>query len=174
MLLKNKPILMYSIERFYQYDPLIEIRVILAPSEFITWEKLCEKYHFKIKHTLFEGGEHRFDSVKNGLKDLLNPALVAIHDGVRPLVSLKTIANCFDLAEKNGVAIPVLELKESIRRLTVDSSECEERQFFRTVQTPQVFYSEIILKAYEASYKDSFTDDASVVENYGQKIFLTN
>jgi 2-C-methyl-D-erythritol 4-phosphate cytidylyltransferase len=174
MLLKNKPILMHSIERFYQYDPLMELRLILPASEFEAWEKLCEKYTFNIKHTLIEGGEHRFHSVKNGLKNISSHSLIAIHDGVRPLVSLTTIKNCFDLAERNGVAIPVLELKESIRRIKGDSSESEERKLFRSVQTPQVFHSEILLKAYETSFKESFTDDASVVESSGQKIYLTD
>jgi 2-C-methyl-D-erythritol 4-phosphate cytidylyltransferase len=174
MLLKNRPILMHTIERFYQYDPEIEIRLVLPSSEFASWEELSKEYSFTLKHTLFAGGEHRFHSVKNGLKDISNPALIAIHDGVRPLVNIKTISDCFDLAEKSGVAIPVLEIKESIRQITSDGSECVPRQFFKSVQTPQVFQSEILLKAYNTQYKESFTDDASVVESSGYKVYLTD
>jgi 2-C-methyl-D-erythritol 4-phosphate cytidylyltransferase len=172
MLLKNKPILMHTLEKFYRYDNKIELRLALPSSEFDYWKKLCAEYNFNIKHLLFEGGKHRFDSVKNSLKDILSPSLVAIHDGVRPLVSLKTITNCFDLAEKKGAAIPVLKLTESIRKITGEGSVSMERNLFRSVQTPQVFQSEIILNAYNTPYKESFTDDASVVENYGKEIFL--
>ena len=172
MLLKNRPILMHSLEKFYLYDSKIELRLAIPSSEFGLWEGLCKKYHFSIKHLLFEGGKQRFDSVKNSLKDIVSPSLVAIHDGVRPLVSLKTIANCFDLAEKKGTAIPVMRLTESIRKVNAKGSVSEERTLFRSVQTPQVFQSEILLEAYNSLYKESFTDDASVVENYGKEIFL--
>jgi 2-C-methyl-D-erythritol 4-phosphate cytidylyltransferase len=173
MLLKDKPILMHTLEKFYTYDNTIELRLVLPPSLVETWDVLCTKYNFNICHMLCKGGEHRFHSVKNGLSDISSPSLVAIHDGVRPLVSLSTIANCFNMAEKNGTAIPVLKLTESIRRVKGKSSVAEDRTLFRSVQTPQVFQSEIILNAYNSSYKEAFTDDASVVENSGKEIFLT-
>ncbi|MBA7521282.1 2-C-methyl-D-erythritol 4-phosphate cytidylyltransferase [subsurface metagenome] len=172
MLLHNLPILMHSINRFYNYDNKLELRLVLPEEEIETWKKLCGKYKFKIKHLLFAGGETRFHSVKNGLKDIAGSSLVAIHDGVRPLVSKKTISNCFKMAEKEGTAIPVIPITESIRRVDQVDSVAEPRALFRLVQTPQIFQSELLLDAYNTDYKEIFTDDAVVVEKAGYKIYL--
>ncbi len=173
MLLKNRPLLMITIEKFFLYDPEIELRLVLPLNEIKVWKTLCEKYSFSIPHKIYKGGIHRFFSVKNGLQNLESPSLVAIHDGVRPLVSITTISNCFNLAEKKGTAIPVLNLTESIRKITPEGSEYKDRNLYRMVQTPQVFQSEIILNAYNTEYRDSFTDDASVAEYSGNEIFMT-
>jgi 2-C-methyl-D-erythritol 4-phosphate cytidylyltransferase len=172
MLLQNKPILMITLEKFFLYDNTIELRLVLPSSEINNWNLLCEKYDFKLGHQIYEGGIHRFFSVKNGLQHIDGKSLIAIHDGVRPLVSLKTIKNCFELAEEKGTAVPVMNLTESIRQLTTDGSVNRDRSLYRLVQTPQVFQSEILVNAYHSEYQESFTDDASVVENYGAKIFL--
>jgi len=172
MLLHNLPVLMYSLNIFFQYDKNLDVRLVLPESEMERWKTLCEEYHFKVSHVLFAGGETRFHSVKNGLKDIPDSSLVAIHDGVRPLVSKQTISNCFDLAEKQGTAIPVMPVIDSIRKVDQGDSTAESRSHFRTVQTPQVFQSELLLDAYNIEYQDNFTDDASVVEKAGYKIFL--
>jgi 2-C-methyl-D-erythritol 4-phosphate cytidylyltransferase len=174
LLLANKPVLMHTLSNFFTFDPEMELRLVLPADQTETWKKLCEDYHFKIKHELFQGGETRFQSVKNGLKGIDHFSIVAIHDGVRPLVSHQTIENCFNLAAENGCAIPVMPLTESIRRKIGASSVAEKRELFLSVQTPQVFRSEILLKAYDAVFESSFTDDASVVENAGYSVFLTD
>jgi len=112
--------------------------------------------------------------VKNGLDGIDNYSLVAIHDGVRPLVSQKTIINCFNLASQNGNAIPVMPLKESLRKIVKSKSASEKREQFFTVQTPQVFKSDILLKSYNTEFDKSFTDDASVIEKAGYSVFLTD
>ena len=109
----------------------------------------------------------------NGLKEIGNPSLIAIHDGVRPLVSKKTITDCFNVAEEMGTAVPVLPLKDSIREVMGEDSVSRKRSMFKIVQTPQIFQSEILLDAYDTEYQENFTDDASVVENAGYKIYLS-
>lgn len=164
---------MYSINAFNVYDSSIQIRVALPESEMETWKQLCSEYKFTVEHTLFPGGETRFHSVKNGLQNIPKQSLVAIHDGVRPLVSTKTIANCFKTAEEFGTAIPVISIDESIRKVQENDSVAEDRSAFKLVQTPQVFQSDILLDAYNTEYRQNFTDDATVVESAGFKIYIT-
>jgi 2-C-methyl-D-erythritol 4-phosphate cytidylyltransferase len=173
MLLGGKPILMQTLQKFYEYDPLIEFRLVLPQSLFDAWNELCRQYHFKIPHKIFHGGSTRFHSVKSGLTGISESSLIAVHDAVRPLVSSRTIKNCFNLAMEKGCAIPVMPLTESIREITNNSSVARKREIYRTVQTPQVFKSEILLKSYNAEYTELFTDDASVVEHAGYSVYLT-
>jgi 2-C-methyl-D-erythritol 4-phosphate cytidylyltransferase len=174
MLLGNLPVLMHTLYKFYNFDHEIELRLVLPSSEIPAWKILCKEYNFTLNHDIYPGGETRFHSVKNGLKGIDNHSLVAIHDGVRPLVSQKTISNCFDLAVQNGCAIPVMPLTESIRKGNKENTKAEKRDQFFTVQTPQIFLSEILLKAYNTEFDNSFTDDASVVERAGYQVFLTS
>lgn len=172
MLLKNLPVLMHSINSFFNYDNNLELRLVLPESEIEEWQNLCNEFNFNIKHEVFTGGETRFHSVKNGLNEISSPSIIAIHDGVRPLVSENTISNCFDLAEQQGTAIPVLPVTESIREVIEEDSFARQRTNYRKVQTPQVFQSELLIDAYNAGYEEDFTDDASVVEKAGYKIYL--
>jgi 2-C-methyl-D-erythritol 4-phosphate cytidylyltransferase len=163
--LAGKPILMRSIESFHCYGSDIEIIVVLPGDQIEYWKRLCEKYQFKIKHHIVAGGDIRFYSVKNGLELIKLDGLVAIHDGVRPLIDLNTINKCFEVAGNKGNAIPVVDLVDSIRELKPDgSSQHIDRNKFKLIQTPQVFQTNLILKAYEQEYSNSFTDDASVLE----------
>jgi len=172
MLLCGKPVLMHTILRFYNFDPNIELRLVLPQQLFSTWNELCKQYNFQIQHKVFSGGETRFHSVKNGLEGTTTPSLIAIHDAVRPLVSINTIKNCFNLAQEKGTAIPVMQLTESIREISGNHSVAKVRELYRLVQTPQVFQSDIILKSYNTLFNTSFTDDASVVEKSGFPIYL--
>ena len=170
ILLDNLPVLMWSILCFINYDPSIFIVVVLPESQISTWKALCLKHDFKYPHQVVKGGETRFHSVKNGLSSLGETDLVAVHDGVRPLVSEQTIANCFDQAGETGAAIPVLTMNETIRTGSLQHSETVDRSLFYTVQTPQVFWLSILEAAYTQNYNPSFTDDASVVEQSGFQI----
>ncbi len=168
----GKPVLMHTLEVFKNYDPVIELILVLPAGQIDFWKELCKKYAFEINHQIATGGETRFHSVKNGLKLVNLPSLVAVHDAVRPLVSIETISRCFNEAEKSGAAIPVIELNDSIRELFEENSKSVDRNKYRLIQTPQVFDSEILKKAYLQEYSSLFTDDASVVENAGTKINL--
>jgi 2-C-methyl-D-erythritol 4-phosphate cytidylyltransferase len=170
----GKPILMHTLQRFYDYDTSIKLIVILPKSQHEYWNKLIKQFDFTIKHRVIKGGIERFFSVLNGLEEIKPNAIVAIHDGVRPLVSIETIKTCFDTATKNGTAIPVIPVTESLRKVKNKESKAVNRNNYFTVQTPQVFRSEIILEAYKQEYDCNFTDDASVVEKTNFKIHLVD
>lgn len=174
LLLKNRPILMHTIERFYNYDNDIKILIVLPKDQFYYWNSLCKKYNFKINHILVEGGHERYFSVKNAIQKTEHEGIIIIHDGVRPLVNNKTIKNCIDGAIKYKACIPTLEPADSIRILTEKGNKPLLRSNLRIIQTPQCFNAELIKNAYDKiEYTDEITDDASVIEKYGQNIHLT-
>ena len=100
--------------------------------------------------------------------------LIAIHDGVRPLVSHDTIWRCFSDAEEFGNAVPFIEPADSVRVLDGDDSRPVSRSEVRLIQTPQVFRGSVIMKAYDRDFDPSFTDDATVAEADGVRIHLTH
>jgi len=159
----GKPILMHTIERFYDFDESIEIITVLPENQLLFWSELKEKYSFSIQHKIVRGGETRFFSVKNGLEFVDPSGLVAIHDGVRPLVSNDTIRRCFESADKYGNCIPVISPSDSLRMITQEGNRPVDRMQFKQVQTPQVFKSELIKKAYQQEYQPDFTYDATVL-----------
>jgi 2-C-methyl-D-erythritol 4-phosphate cytidylyltransferase len=170
--LAGKPVLMRTLERFKAFDESIELITVLPENQLRFWAELQKKYSFNIPHTIVKGGKARFYSVRNGLNFVDVPGLVAIHDGVRPFVSIDTIKRCFQMAEKLGNAVPVISPNESMRVLTETGSKPVNRLNVKIVQTPQVFNAGIIKKAYRQDYLPEFTDDASVLEKTGVKINL--
>jgi len=172
----GRPVLMRTIERFREYDPQMEVVLVLPESQQEYWRGLCEEYEFSEKVIIANGGETRFHSVRNGLQLVSAEAeLVGVHDGVRPFVSVETIAMCYDEAEKSGAVVPVIEPVETVRHITSPgdgASETVARSEYRLVQTPQVFSAELLRAAYEQPYTDFFTDDASVVEALGHGVAL--
>ena len=170
--LAGRPVLMHTIERFKSFDPSIEIITVLPENQLRFWIDLQKKHSFTVPHTLVKGGSNRFFSVRNGLKFVNIPGLVAIHDGVRPFVSIDTIKRCFDTAEKFGNAIPSVSPAESLRIITEQGSLPVNRLHVKQIQTPQVFKAELIKNAYLQEYRHEFTDDATVLEKTGEKINL--
>lgn len=171
--ISGKPLLMHSIECFFNFSSRLNIILVLPKNHFNYWNSLCNKYGFSIPHQIVPGGKTRFQSVLNGLNTIKEDCIVAIHDGVRPLVSGKTIANAFDLAEIKGNAIPVCDIYESMRRIKDEESLPVNRMEYKIVQTPQCFHSSQIKLAYSQEYKPEFTDDSTVVESMGIKVHLT-
>lgn len=172
LLLKEKPILMHSIERFFKYSNDLNI-ILSLPGEFISyWKGLCDKHKFTIKHTVVKGGTTRFYSVKNALQEVKDVGLVAVHDGVRPLVSSKTIKNTYETARLKGNAIASLDIYFSLRRIEDLETFAVNRNDYKEIQTPQTFESKLLKKAYSSEYEESFTDDATVVEKLGITINL--
>jgi 2-C-methyl-D-erythritol 4-phosphate cytidylyltransferase len=171
--LNGIPILMRTIQCFFDFDSEAQLLVTLPASWFNEWALLCEKHNFTLKHHVVEGGTERFDSIKEALK-LTTGDIVCIHDGVRPFVSSQTICAVFDAVHLTGAAIPVIEVNESLRHVLAQSNMAVDRSKFKIVQTPQCFETSLIKKAYEKEYQSSFTDDASVVENIGVKITLVS
>lgn len=172
MLLGAYPVLMWTIQCFRQFDPKILVVVVLPETEIGFWKDLCLKYALHTPHVVTAGGKTRFHSVRNGLDTLQKTDLVAIHDGVRPLVSRQTISKCFDQAAETGAAIPVLPVNETLRTGTMAQSETVDRSNFFAVQTPQVFRWQILKDAYAQDWDASFTDDASVVEKSGCRVTM--
>lgn len=164
------PILIHTINQFYNYNSAIQIILVLPDSHIDYWNKLIKNHNFKIKHTLVKGGAERFHSIQNGLK-FANGDVIGIHDGVRPFVSQKVIKILFEAAKSKKAVIPVVDVKESLRQIKTDGTKAVERSDYKIVQTPQCFTKEVIQKAYLQKFSTSFTDDASVVESAGFEIF---
>lgn len=165
--LAGKPVLMRTLENFFSFSPDIDIILVLPHDHQEYWRNLCGEYGFGVPHRIADGGATRFHSVRNGLAlvEEADDAVVAVHDGVRPFVSHDVIARCFDMAAGGRAVVPVTGVVETVRRMKQDgTSVTVPRGEYRLVQTPQVFPSRMIKKAYTADYIDSFTDDASVVE----------
>ena len=174
LLLAGKPVLMHTLEAFFNFDPTIEIVLVLPEAQFDYWNQLCSDHQFQISYALAKGGATRFHSVKNGLAKVQACDVVGIHDGVRPFVSEETLTRCYDTAEESGNAIPVLPVVESLRRVDVESNSSVDRAAFRAVQTPQVFIWHLLKNAYDVPFDESFTDDASVVERQGVAMQLVD
>jgi len=203
LLLEGRPLLMHTAERFHSFDISIDIILVLPAEHHSLWNSLVTEYAFGISHRVAAGGEERFHSVRAGLalirgdlspvtgdpleakpKNAMAPdagednaggeSLVAIHDGVRPLVSHDTIWRCYADAEEFGTAVPFVEPADSVRLLEGDDSRPLPRSEIRLIQTPQVFRSSLILRAYDRPFDPSFTDDATVAEAAGTKIHLTH
>ncbi|MCG8578302.1 MAG: 2-C-methyl-D-erythritol 4-phosphate cytidylyltransferase [Bacteroidales bacterium] len=166
------PVLMHTIITFHNFDARMKLILVLPDSQIDYWQKICKEHQFKIPHQIAKGGSTRFESVKNGLALVEEQALVGIHDGVRPFVSPETLKRCYHHAKALGNAIPVLDAFESVRQIDDECSKALDRSTIKLVQTPQVFHSDILLKAYNQRYNSLFTDDASVVEAYGKTIHL--
>lgn len=171
-LLNGRPVLMHVFDAFLFLND-VRFILVLPKTLVAAWRNLCTTHHFTLEHKITESGPKRFHSVKSGLKPVADDRLVAIHDGVRPLVSKATIQRCFQLAEKKGSGIPAVPIQESLREIKGVFSHAVNRDDFRIVQTPQVFHSSLLKKAYEQNYHEKFTDDAVVFENAGNQIFLT-
>ena len=170
LLIHNKPILMHSIEKFAMDD--IEIILVLNVDYHEYWQKLCAQYSFTIPHVLVQGGRNRFESVKSGLKHVSAHSIVAVHDAVRPLIKQERIKEAFAYAETHGNAVISVRSKDSIRRVQEEHSTAVPRDEYYLIQTPQVFQSELLIKAYKEEFRNEFTDDASVVERSGVRINL--
>ncbi len=170
--LNGKPILLHTIEAFFRYSEKLNIVLVLPEDDFETWRNICKKYKFDKPLTLQKGGETRFQSVRNGLDKMEGPGLVAIHDGVRPLVSEDIIGASFRLAAVHKTAVAAVRLKESIRMTDQDNTKAMDRSRFRLIQTPQTFDIAMIKQAYQIKEDASLTDDASVAEKSGLVISL--
>jgi 2-C-methyl-D-erythritol 4-phosphate cytidylyltransferase len=171
ILLNGLPILMHSIKRFHEYDSNVRIIVVLPAAETDRWKSLINKYKFSVPHKVVYGGQSRFESVQNGLKEV-HSGIVAIHDGVRPLISTKLIGHCFLEAESYSNAIPSIPVTDTIRMANEVENIMIDRALLKRIQTPQCFEVEMLKKAYEAAPNQDYTDDAGVFESIGNMIHL--
>jgi 2-C-methyl-D-erythritol 4-phosphate cytidylyltransferase len=170
--IKNKPLLYYTIDVFLKaYDDLHVILVL--PAEHISkGREIIDAYFDSSRITICNGGKTRFHSVQNGLKLIDEESIIFVHDGVRCLVTKDLIERCYEEAKRSGSAIPVITPKDSVRILTITGHEAVDRNTVKLVQTPQTFHSRILLTAYKIDYKDKYSDEATVVEAFGIKVYL--
>lgn len=166
-LLCGKPVLLHSLEIFAATVPNIEIILVLPKAHILTWEKIIIQHQVEIHHTIVIGGQTRFQSVKNGILGITLPGMVAVHDSVRPLITAAGIVWLFAEAEKFGSAIPVIPINDTVRQIEGDLSRVIDRINLRLVQTPEIFHSDKLMKAFETPESASFTDVTSVVESSG-------
>ena len=172
MLLRDKPVLYYSLKTFLEaYDDL-EIILILPAAFTNIGEEIIDAYFDKERIKIAFGGETRFQSVKNGLKLVEKESIIFVHDAVRCLASVDLVHRCYQLAMETGTAVPVIPSRDSVRILNEDGNGAVDRNKVMLVQTPQVFHSKILLPAFDIDYKDKFTDEATVVEAYGLRVSL--
>ena len=174
--LKGRPILMHTIEAFgHCGDCSFDIVVTLPADQMDLWQQLCHKYGFDLPHRVVPGGETRWHSVKNALDSILDindVDIIAVHDGVRPLVTVELIGRTIETARRDGAAIPVVTLNDSVRQVKGEISHALDRSTLRAVQTPQAFDARLLHDAYSLPYQPTFTDDASVVECAGHLVTL--
>lgn len=177
MLLNGLPVLMHTLTAFSQSNTRPTIILVLNNRLKSEWEQLCTKYSFDVPHIIVEGGDTRFHSVQNGLNHIkqlsepIKPTYIAVHDGVRPLVSKEIIDYGFQQIGRHRALITAVSSKDSVRiKESGDTSRAVDRSTVFLVQTPQFFSAEILFEAYEQTYSDTFTDDASVVEKKGYPI----
>lgn len=173
--IEGKPILRHTVERFLELDIQPRIIIVLPTDLKDGWKRYCAATGFLSRYDLPSGGITRFHSVQNALKYVEDGSIVAVHDAVRPFVSKSFLERLFVEAEDVPALVPAIGLTDSVREVNAENCESRalDRSALRLVQTPQMFHSEVLRKAYEAAYRPCFTDDASVVEAAGYKIKLT-
>lgn len=169
--LNEKPLLFHTFNAFQFLDD-IKFTLVLNSSHVVYWKTLCNSTGFNIPHNIAEGGPTRFHSVKSGLKNIPLDSLVLIHDAARPFVSKETIIRVIDTAMRKGNAVPAIEVNDSIREVSGPNNKIIDRNKLRAIQTPQAFHSSLIKTAYNQAYNEAFTDDASVLESAGEKIYI--
>ena len=170
--LGDRPILMHTISKFAEAVENCRIIVVLPENHTEYWKDLCNEYGFKIPHITCTGGETRYDSVKNGLQYIENADIVAVHDGVRPFVSHSMIKKAIADARVFGAVIPAVPIVDSLRVVDEYTNKAVDRKNYRIIQSPQVFKTKILTEAYKIPFRETFTDDASVVEANGVKVYL--
>ena len=178
--LEGKPILRLTLERFLEADPDIQIITTLPEAHVVSWRQYCLQEGFHCRQRLVKGGFTRFHSVKNALEYVPDGVLVAVHDGVRPLLSADFIRHMWQEAENVPALIPVRPVVETLKVLErrsdgrlVATGEVADRSRIYGAQTPQIFHSEVLKAAYGQGFDTLFTDDASVAERYGIPLTFT-
>ena len=172
LMLQDKPVLYYTLKAFLDAYADMQLILVLPEGYIEMGREIVDGYFDYGRIQVTAGGDTRFHSVQNGLRLVEGEAIIFVHDGVRCLVSGNLIQQCYETALEAGSAIPVVPVKDSIRLLKDEDSEQLDRTNIVMVQTPQTFHSKILLPAFAIDYKERFTDEASVVEAFGLKVYL--
>lgn len=172
LLLQGKPLLYYTISSFLEAFDDCKILLVLPEDHIAAGQEIIDAFFDYKRIQITVGGRTRFHSVQNGLKLVDEESVVFVHDAVRCLVTTDLIRRCYDAVIEHGSAVPVIDSKDSLRMITETGNEAVDRTKIKIVQTPQAFYSKILLKSFNIDYKDKFTDEATVVEAYGMDVYL--
>jgi 2-C-methyl-D-erythritol 4-phosphate cytidylyltransferase len=173
LLLKHKAILWYTLDTFLRAYNDLDVILVLPEQHLQKGKSIIGSFADAGRIQIVTGGNTRFHSVQCGLKKVKEVSVVFVHDAVRCLVSVPLIHRCYKNAIEYGSAIPAVTATDSIRIINHEHHFVAERENVRIIQTPQTFLSSIILPAFAQEYKDGFTDEATVVEANGTKVFLT-
>lgn len=165
----GKPLLFHTISLFQKHNSNAQILITLPESWIDHWGELVNTYQFEVEHEIVAGGKERFHSIQNALHRC-QESIVLVHDGVRPLVSEETLNRCLEALENHNAVVPVVPVKESLRRMSDGGSEAMIRSEYRNVQTPQCFEKSTLERAYAQAFHEGITDDASLVEQLGERI----
>ena len=173
----GKAILQMTIETFLKACPDVSVVTVLPEAHIPYWKNYCLERNFTCPQVVVKGGITRFHSVRNALERIPEGAVVAVHDGVRPLITVGLVREMFEKSEDIPALIPVVPCVDTMKVLEKDGDQLVtvpgatvDRSVLYGAQTPQIFHSEIIKEAYSLAYDTSFTDDASVVEKYGKSL----
>jgi 2-C-methyl-D-erythritol 4-phosphate cytidylyltransferase len=172
LLLKDKPVLYFTLNTFLQAYPDMQIILVLPVDYMEMGREIIDAWFDADRVRVTAGGDSRFQSVKNGLQLIEEESIVFVHDGVRCLLTTDLIHRCYETALQTGSAIPVVPCKDSVRLVHAEGNEAVDRNAIALVQTPQTFHSKILIPAFQIDYKDKFTDEATVVEAFGLKLTL--
>lgn len=172
--LNGHPILYHTIKAFADAYADMQLVLVLPQDQLSYAQMVLQSFPERIDITIVAGGETRYHSVQNGLKVVDENSIVFVHDGVRPLVSTALIQRCYEQAVDKGSAIPAIPVADSMRILEDEYSRPIDREQMRIIQTPQTFKAEVILSAFQQEYQVAFTDEATVVEAYGDNVYLVD
>lgn len=172
LLLDGKPILYYTVKAFNDALPAAHFTLVLPESQLSMAQMVLQHFPEGLDLTIVPGGATRFHSVKNGLRDVPVNAMVMVHDGVRPFVSKDLIERCLESAMLNGSAVPAIPVTDSVRSVSGATSKPLDRASLKSIQTPQTFKAEVLLPAFRQEFRESFTDEATVVEANGATVVL--
>ncbi len=171
--LEGKPVLHHTLQAFIDALPGVHLILVLPAHQVSYAQMVLQTFPARIDLTIVTGGETRFHSVKNGLQGIPEDGIILVHDGVRPLVTPALIQRCYRQAVEKGSAIPAIPVTDSMRLINDEGSEPVDRSQLRIIQTPQTFRASVLLPAFDQPYSEGFTDEATVVEAYGDEVFLT-
>jgi len=174
----GRPVLVHTLLKF-DVCPLIDHICLVVPDDDLDFcrHRLLAGGPIKKTVQFVAGGRYRQQSVYNGLKSLDHKnGLVAIHDGVRPLVDPLLITACIRAAETSGACAPGIPADDTIKRVSGEGTieGTVERKGLWLIQTPQVFRYAVITEAHDRALRDGYvgTDDASLVERLGFPVTL--
>jgi 2-C-methyl-D-erythritol 4-phosphate cytidylyltransferase len=173
LLLQGRPVLWYSIQPFLAAYTDLSVIVVVPAAHREAAEAVVRMTEAPQRVRLVEGGETRFHSVRNGLQGVERESVVGVHDGVRCLASVELVRRCYEQAERLGSAIPVIDCRDSVRWTEGEGSRPLDRSRVKLVQTPQTFWSSVLLDAFAVAGEGSgFTDEATVAEAAGHAVHL--